>query len=113
MTAYTMKELEERIHIINRYKTLAKQNIDLYTAYASTENNSHTNSMSASLMLSKIKIRAERYKTILKSQKAKLKYLVQGKVSSISDTLQIKSPKPLQKLSRKITEQSKLSHETL
>jgi outer membrane protein TolC len=95
MTAYTMKELEERIRIINRYKTLAKQNIDLYTAYASTENKSHTSSMSASLMLSKIKIRAERYKTILKSQRAHLKYLVQEKISSISDTLQIKSPKPL------------------
>jgi len=95
MTAYTMKELQERIRIINRYKTLAKQNIDLYTAYASTENKSHTSSMSASLMLSKIKIRAERYKTILKSQKAKLKYLVQEKISTISDTLQIKSPKPL------------------
>lgn len=95
MTAYTIKELEARIRIINRYKTLAKQNIDLYTAYASTENKSHTSSMSASLMLSKIKIRAERYKTILKSQKAKLKYLVQGKVSTVSDTLQIKHPKPL------------------
>jgi len=95
ITAYTMKELEERIYIINRYKTLAKQNIDLYTAYASTENKNHTNSMSASLMLSKIKIRAERYKTILESQKAKLKYLVQGNVSSVSDTLKIKHPKSL------------------
>ncbi|MCO4844984.1 MAG: TolC family protein [Sulfurovum sp.] len=95
MTAYTMKELEERISIVNRYKIVAKQNIDLYTAYASTENKSHTSSMSASLMLSKIKIRAERYNTILKTQKAKLKYLVQGNVSSISDTLQIKRPKSL------------------
>jgi len=95
MTAYTMKELEERIRIVNRYKTIAKQNIDLYTAYASTENKSHTSSMSASLMLSKIKIRAERYNTILKTQKAKLKYLVQGNVSSISDRLQIKRPKSL------------------
>ena len=96
MTAYTIKELEVRISILYRYKTVAKENIDLYTAYASTENKSHTSSMSASLMLSKIKIRAERYKTILKSQKSKLKYLVQGKVSSISDTLQIKRPKSLQ-----------------
>ncbi|TNF43985.1 MAG: hypothetical protein EP216_02870, partial [Epsilonproteobacteria bacterium] len=84
MTAYTMKELEERIRIIKRYKNVAKQNIDLYTAYASTENKSHTSSMSASLMLSKIKIRAERYKMILKSQKAKLKYLVQEQVSTVS-----------------------------
>lgn len=95
ITAYTMKELEERIRIVERYKTVAKENIDLYTSYASTENKSHTSSMSASLMLSKIKIRAERYKRILKSQKAKLKYLVQGNVSTVSDRLQIKRPKSL------------------
>ena len=95
MTAYTIKELEERIRIVNRYKTLAKQNIDLYTAYASTENKSHTSSMSASLMLAKIKIRAERYKTILKTQKAKLKYLVQTKVSTVTDTLEIERSKSL------------------
>jgi outer membrane protein TolC len=96
MTAYTIKELEARIDILNRYKSVAKQNIDLYTAYASTENKSHTNSMSASLMLAKIKIKAARYNMLLKSQKAKLTYLVQGKVSSISDTLHIRHPKPLQ-----------------
>jgi len=96
MTAYTVKELEARIRIINRYKAVAKQNIELYTAYASTENKSHTSSMSASLLLSKIKIRFERYKTILKTQKAKLTYLTQGKVSSISDKLHIKRPKSLQ-----------------
>lgn len=95
ITVYTMKELEERIRILNRYKTLTQQNIDLYTAYASAENESHTSSMSASLMLSKIKIRSERYKAILKSQKAKLKYLVQGNISSLSDQLQIKRPKAL------------------
>ena len=96
MTAYTVKELEARIRIIQRYKAVAKQNIELYTAYASTENKSHASSMSASLLLSKVKIRSERYKTILKTQKAKLAYLVQEKVSSISDTLHIKRPKSLQ-----------------
>ena len=96
MTAYTIKELEERIRIVDRYKAIAKQNIDLYTAYASTENKSHTNSISASLMLSKIKIRSERYQTIMKAQKAKLKYLVQKNVASISDRLHIKHPKTLQ-----------------
>ncbi len=95
MTAYTMKELEERIAILNRYKAVAKQNIDLYTSYASTENKSHTSSMSASLMLSKIKIRSQRYKAVLKTQKVRLKYLVQGKVNTVSDTLKIKRPKSL------------------
>lgn len=95
MTAYTLKEIEERIQILNRYKAVAQQNIELYTSYASTENKSHTSSMSASLMLSKIKIRSQRYKAILKTQKARLKYLIQGKVHTISDRLNIKKPKSL------------------
>lgn len=92
MTAYTIKELEERIRIVSKYKAVAKQNIELYTSYASTENKSHTSSMSASLLLSKIKIRGERYKRILKSQQARLGYLIQGKVTSISDSLKITRP---------------------
>jgi outer membrane protein TolC len=96
ITAYTIKELQVRIDIVDRYKALTKQNIDLYTAYASTENKSHTSSMSAHLMLSKIKIRSERYKALLKIQESKLKYLIQGKVLSISDRLHINPPKPLQ-----------------
>jgi len=95
MTAYTMKELEERIHILNKYKAVAKQNIDLYTSYASTENKSHTSSMSASLLFSKIKIRHQRYNAVLKTQKARLKYLVQGNVNTVSDGLKIKRPKAL------------------
>lgn len=95
MTAYTMKELQERISILQKYKSVAEQNIELYTSYASTENKSHTSSMSASLMHSKIKIKIKRYYTILKTQKAKLKYLVQGKVTSISDSLHIKPPTSL------------------
>lgn len=95
ITAYTIKELEERIRIVSKYKAVAKQNIELYTSYASTENKSHTSSMSASLLLSKIKIREERYKRILKSQQARLSYLIQGKVTSISDSLKITRPKSL------------------
>lgn len=95
MTAYTVKELEERIAIVNKYKSVANQNIKLYTSYASTQTKSHTNSMSASLLLSKIKIRAQRYNAILKSQKARLNYLVQRKVKSLSDTLKVTRPKSL------------------
>lgn len=96
MTAYTLKELEERIKILNRYKAVAQQNIELYTSYASTQISSHTNSMSASLMLSKIKVRSQRYKAILKTQKAKLKYLVQSNVNTISNPLTINKPRSLQ-----------------
>ncbi|GIT97442.1 TolC family protein [Sulfurovum sp. TSL1] len=96
MTSYSMKEIEARIRVVNRYKAVAKQNIDLYTSYASTENRSHTSSMAASLMLAKIKIKYERYKMILKNQQTTLKYLVQGEVSRVSDPLEIKRPGSLE-----------------
>lgn len=102
MTAYTIKELEERIRIVNRYRGVAQQNIDLYTSYASTQKASHTSSMSASILLTTVKIRAEHYKAILKMQKAKLKYLIQGKVSSISDSLRITKPQSLGKYLSKL-----------
>lgn len=95
MIAYTVKELEKRIGIVNKYKSVANQNIKLYTSYASTQTKSHTSSMSASLLLTKIKIRARRYNTILKSQKARLNYLIQGKIKSISNVLKITAPKTL------------------
>jgi outer membrane protein TolC len=94
-TAYTMKELALRLGILDKYKAVVRQNIDLYTSYASTQEQSHTESMSASLLLSKIKIRYQNYLSILQIQKAKLKYLVQKKVTAISDTLKIRKPKKL------------------
>ena len=117
MTAYTIKELEARIAILNKYKSVANQNIKLYTSYASTQTKSHTSSMSASLLLAKIKIRAQRYHAILKSQKSRLNYLVQGKVKSLSDSLQITAPKTLntylKKLENNPVYQMRLSQETV
>lgn len=95
MTSYTIKELEARIHILNRYMHLAKQNIELFTEYIATDTMSHADSVNAELSLSNIEIRYEQYKSILKSQKEKLNYLVQKRVKKVSDTLKIKKPKSL------------------
>jgi len=94
-TAYTVKELEARIKVLNKYRKLTKQNIELYTDYMSTDSMSHASSIDAELTLSKIEIRAERYISILKAQKEKLRYLVQKKVRSISTKLHIRKPKSL------------------
>jgi len=95
MTAYSIKEIEARIGIVKKYIDVSRQNIELYTSYASTESKNHTDSMNARLLLTKVKIKAANYKAILKSQKAKLKYLVQTQVHSISDKLSMKKPKSL------------------
>lgn len=95
MTVYTIKEIEERIHIVKQYIEVTKQNIDLYNSYASTQSKSHTSSMNASLLLTKVQIKEANYKSLLDSQKAKLKYLVQHKVHTISSRLQMTKPKTL------------------
>ncbi len=95
MTVYTIKEIEERIRIVNQYIEVTKQNIDLYNSYASTQSKSHTSSMNASLLLTKVQIKAANYKSLLESQKAKLKYLVQHKVHTISSSMKMTKPKQL------------------
>ncbi len=94
-TSYTILEIKERIKIVKQYEKLTTQNIALYDAYTSTDSMSHSNSMAAELMLSRLHIRAERYKAVLKSQEAKLAYLVQKKNVSISDSFRIYKPKSL------------------
>jgi outer membrane protein TolC len=95
VTAYTIMEIKERIRIVKQYERLTTQNIALYDAYASTDNMSHSNSMSAELLLSRLHIRSERYLAVLKSQEAKLAYLVQRKNAHVSDKLRMKKPNSL------------------
>ena len=94
-SAYTILEIRKRLRIVNDYERLTQQNIDLYDAYTSTDTKSHSNSMAAELMLSQLHIRNERYKAVLRSQEAKLSYLLQQKHPTLSGTLRITPPKPL------------------
>jgi len=96
MTAYTIKEIEARIHIVEKYIDVSKQNIKLYTSYASTDSQNHTNSMNASLLLTKVKIKKANYTALLKSQQAQLTYLVNTKVKTVNHSLKMRSPKNLQ-----------------
>ena len=102
-TAYTLKELEARIHILRKYSQLARQNIQLYTDTIATNGMSHADSITAELSLSKIDIRRERYNSILQSQKEKLAYLVQRKVSTVSNKLSIQKPGSIGKYLNRVT----------
>ena len=95
ITAYSIKELESRIKIVKNYIDVAQQNIKLYTSYASTDTKSHTNSMNASLLLTKVNIKLAHYKALLKSQKAKLKYLTQEDINHLQVSLSMQKPKSL------------------
>ena len=102
-TAYTIKELEARIAILRRYSQLARQNIKLYTDTIATNSMSHANSITAELSLSKIEIRSERYRSLLKSQEEKLCYLIQRNVTKVSDSLSIQKPGSLKRYLNKIS----------
>ncbi|NOR56642.1 MAG: hypothetical protein GQ531_10620 [Sulfurovum sp.] len=95
VTSYTILEIKERLRIVKQYEKLTHQNIVLYDSYISTDSKSHSNSMSAELLLSRLHIRNERYKAVLKSQEAKLAYLVQRKNVSVSDKFRMIKPKSL------------------
>ena len=94
-TAYTILEIKERLHIVREYEKITKQNIALYTSYTATDTMSHSNSMAAELMLSRLEIRKERYRSVLKAQEAKLAYLVQQKNASVTDAFTIQKPRTL------------------
>ncbi|MCF6206586.1 MAG: TolC family protein [Sulfurovum sp.] len=101
-TAYTIKELEARIAIVRKYIQLEKQNIQLYNDTIATDAMSHAESVTAELSLSKIEVKLQRYISILKSQREKLAYLVQKKISHIDDPLRIKRPPSLQRYFAKL-----------
>ncbi|MDQ7046112.1 MAG: TolC family protein [Sulfurovum sp.] len=94
-TSYSILEIRERIRIVAQYEKLTTQNIALYDAYTSTDTMSHSSSMAAELLLSRLHIRLERYKYVQKSQEAKLAYLVQKKHVSVSDSFRMFKPKSL------------------
>ncbi len=94
-TAYAVKELEARIALLERYTQLAKENIDLYTNYITTQNMSHAQSVSASLSLSNIQIRKEHYRALLQVQKEKLAYLAGLKIWKLHLSLRMVKPRSL------------------
>jgi len=94
-SVYTIKEIDARIEVLEKYKKVTIENIDLNTAYTATQSNHHSGIVSAELTLSGIKIRIEKLKAIRESQRAKLEYLVQDKIKNIKASLSIKPPKPL------------------
>ncbi len=83
-TAYTIDELTQRLQVLDDYRKLTRQNIELNTAYTSTQNSRHMGIMSAELTLSQIKIRTEKLRAALAAQRAKLAYLVQAPADSVN-----------------------------
>ena len=95
INAYTIREIDDRIAILQRYKKVTRENIDLSTAYTATQQNRHSGIISAELTLSAIKIRIEKLKALRENQKAKLEYLIQSNIKDVNVKMTVRKPAPL------------------
>lgn len=96
VTAYTIWQIEQEIKITDEYIKLTNQNIDLYTSYAVSDSKSHMGIMSAELALSELKIKKNRFESMLDGLYKKISYLSAMDVSSIELNMEVKEPKSIQ-----------------
>ncbi len=101
VNAYTVDEIDSRIEVLQKYERVTKENIDLNTAYTSTQPNRHSGIISAELTLSNIKIRIEKLKAIREIKKSQLEYLVQDNIKSIDISDSIIQPRSLSRYLRR------------
>jgi len=87
--AYTIWELQELDNIIEQYIQLTEQNIELYEAYTSIDDNQHMGIMKAELSLSDLKIQRSMLKAKTVSAYARLSYLSATPVHSLEITLEM------------------------
>lgn len=96
MTAYSIWQAEEKIRITDEYIKLTRQNIELNTAYSSSDTNSHMGIMSAQLNLSQLKIKKSNFETLLLGLYKRISYLSAMKVSNIALPTNIDKPKEIE-----------------
>ncbi len=94
--ALELYEAEETFRILQEYRRVIEQNIELHSSYTSTRSGSHMGLMSAELTLSQIKIRLERTSSLIDNLKASLRYLTALDVERIDMSSKIRKPDSLQ-----------------
>jgi outer membrane protein TolC len=87
--AYTIWELQELDGIIEQYIQLTEQNIELYEAYTSIDDNQHMGIMKAELSLSDLKIQRSTLKAKTVSAYARLSYLSATPIQSLEISLEM------------------------
>ena len=95
ITAYSIWQIEEELKITDEYIKLTKQNIELYSAYASSDTKSHMSIMSAEMALSELKIKKSRLDGALVGFYKHLSYLSAMEVNSVEMDMEVKPLKDL------------------
>ncbi|EDZ63716.1 hypothetical protein SMGD1_1105 [Sulfurimonas gotlandica GD1] len=95
LTAYSIWQVEEQLKITNEYIELTRQNIELYTAYSSSDAKSHMGIMSAELSLSQLKIKHSKLQSLLMGLYKNVSYLSAMDVKSIELSMEVSQPREL------------------
>ncbi|NOR58610.1 MAG: hypothetical protein GQ474_08825 [Sulfurimonas sp.] len=95
LTAYSIWQIEEQLRITNDYIKLTRQNIELYTAYSTSDTKAHMGIMSAELSLSQLKIKQSKLQSFLTGLYKKVSYLSAMKVDSIEISMEVTEPHEL------------------
>lgn len=95
VTAYEIWQVEQQLKITDEYIKLTRQNIELYTAYSTSDTKAHMGIMSAELSLSQLKIKRSKLQSILTGLYRKISYLSAIKVDSIEVEMQVIEPREL------------------
>lgn len=96
-SAFTVHELQSRLSVLRTYEKVTRRNVALNTAYSSTQQNRHMGIMSAELAMARVKIRIERTRSALETEKARLAYLSDAPVESVTFDTNITEPEPLER----------------
>lgn len=96
--AYSIWELRELYKIIDEYITLTKQNIELYEAYTSVDDNQHIGIMKAELSLADLEIQKSVLNAKIYTAYSKLSYLAAFDVKNIKIDLKIADKPSLEAL---------------
>ena len=96
IAAYSIWEKEQELRITDEYIKLTKQNIELYSAFTSSDSKSHMSIMSAEMSLSELKIKQSRLNSHLKGLYKKISYLSEMKVQSVEMDMKVYKPHSLE-----------------
>lgn len=95
ITAYNIYKAQHLLDITNRYIDLTKQDIKLYSAYSSSESNSHIQMIAAKLFLSELQIKQSNLLATISGLYKRLSYFSNMQVAHVKPNMRVLKPKPL------------------
>ena len=95
ITAYSIWQKEQELNITDEYITLTRKNIELYSAFTTTDSKSHMSIMSAEMTLSELKIKQSKLRSSLKGLYKIISYLSEMEVKTVEMDMQLFEPQPL------------------